>query len=73
MVNNDRYLITACTDRELRVWKITFLDNKKIEFDAAVTNASDFSEEIEESVDTDMVLVHFFTDRTPAILFIKDL
>jgi len=53
-VNSDQYLITGCNDRELRVWKISFLDNKKIEYDANV-NSSNPNEENEESIDTDMV------------------
>jgi len=53
-MNNDRYLITGCNDRELRVWEITFLDNKNIEFTTAI-GTLDIDEEDEKSVDTDIV------------------
>lgn len=59
MVNNDEYLITGCNDRELRVWKITFLDDKGIECDTAISNLS-LDEDVEESVDTDMVCIYFY-------------
>lgn len=64
-MNDDRYLITGCNDKELRVWKITFLDNKSIEFDTAVSalNLNEENEENEvneESVDTDMVCYLYF-------------
>lgn len=60
LVKDDKYLITGCNDRELHVWKITFLD-KKIEFDTAVSTL-DPNEENEESVDTDMVCIYICTD-----------
>ena len=53
-MNDDRYLITGCNDMELRVWKITFLDDRNIELDTAV-GIIDTNEENEESVDIDMV------------------
>ncbi|KAG5332620.1 WDR3 protein, partial [Acromyrmex heyeri] len=53
LMNDDRYLITGCNDMELRVWKITFLDDRNIELDTAV-GTIDTNEENEESVDTDM-------------------
>lgn len=59
LVKDDKYLITGCNDTELRVWKITFVDNKNIEFNTA-TDDVDLNE---ESVDTDMVclFVHVTT------------
>lgn len=57
LINDDRYLITGCNDIELRVWKITFLDNKNIELNTAV-GTLDINEENEESVDTDMVCIY---------------
>jgi len=51
-MNNDRYLITGCNDRELRVWEITFLD-KNIELTTAI-GTLDINEEDEKSVDTDI-------------------
>lgn len=57
LMNNDRYLITGCNDVELRVWKITFLDNKNIELASAI-GTLDIKEENEESVDTDMVYIY---------------
>lgn len=57
LMNDDRYLITGCNDMELRVWKITFIDNKNVELDAAI-GTSDINEENEESVDTDMVCIY---------------
>lgn len=53
-MNDDKYLITGCNDVELYVWKITFLDNKSIEFDTAV----DTENLDEESLDTDMVCIY---------------
>lgn len=53
-MKDDQYLITGCNDKELHVWKITFLDNKSIELDAAM----DFDEENEESIDLDVDMVY---------------
>lgn len=55
-MKDDQYLITGCNDMELRVWKITFIDNKNIELDTAI--GTDINEENEESVDTDMVRIY---------------
>lgn len=57
-MKDDQYLITGCNDKELHVWKITFLDNKNIELDTAVS-ALDLDEENEESMDMDMVCIIF--------------
>lgn len=43
---------------ELRVWKITFLDNKNIELDTAI--GTDINEESEGSLDTDMVFIFIY-------------
>lgn len=56
-MKDDQYLITGCNDKELHVWKITFLDNKSIELDTAVS-ALDLDEENEESMDMDMVCTY---------------
>lgn len=53
LVKDDQYLITGCNDSELRVWKITFHDNKGFALDNAVSTL-DINE---ESVDIDMVRV----------------
>jgi len=58
-MNNDRYLITGCNDRELRVWEITFLDNKNIELTTAI-GTLDINEEDEKSVDTDIVRIYTY-------------
>jgi len=55
-VKDDQYLITGCNDKELHVWKITFLDNKNIELDTAVS-ALDLDEENEESIEMDVDMV----------------
>lgn len=55
-MKDDQYLITGCNDKELHVWKITFLDNKNIELDTAVS-ALDLDEENEESMEMDVDMV----------------
>ncbi|XP_011144866.1 WD repeat-containing protein 3 isoform X2 [Harpegnathos saltator] len=50
LVKDDKYLITGCNDTELHVWKITFVDNKNIEFNTAVDDV----DVNDKSVDTDM-------------------
>jgi len=56
-------LITGCNDRELHVWKISFLEedssNKKIKYDANV-NIANSDEENEESMVRDMVHILLF-------------
>lgn len=61
LMNDDQYLITGCNDRELHVWKITFLDNKNIEFENALGALNlNNDEENEESVDSDIVCYLYF-------------
>lgn len=57
LVKDDKYLITGCNDNELRVWKITFVDDKNIEFNT-VTDVVDPND---ESIDIDMVCIYFYT------------
>lgn len=56
-MKDDKYLITGCNDNELRVWKITFIDNKNIEFNTD----TDFVDFNEESIDIDMVCIYTYT------------
>lgn len=35
-MNNDKYLITGCNTAELPVWKMTFPNNKTVEFNMVI-------------------------------------
>lgn len=55
-MNNDKYLITGCNTAESPVWKITFPNNKTVEFNTAIR----ISYLDEESTDTDMVCIYVY-------------